>query len=350
MKFSGEFSYEKSFSWLNGTYTGSSGKTELDLLIEVMGDSDFGVTRGWLDLIFCLDSENCEDGDIGIDEIGISIGNTTVLATGSGASIWNDDDDELLTALLGLELSEGDTDQTGGVYVSLTHDLGNGWSVAKAIECIDSCEEGGPGFVGVVSYDNNGITGHVSVLFANDGAIELETIHAGIGAEMDNLTFQAAFAYIAWSGEIQANASIAATLDIVTLAGGFAYSNDASGGGNPDWVASFSAEFDAGDFTIAKAFIFDDDFDWIFAAEVSTDLSDTLSLTVGFQLGDSTYDGGFYSGEADAIAGWNQDDWKVYKELTWTPGGGYEATAKAEFGNTNGNNYFELGGETSLEF
>lgn len=342
MKFSGEFYFEKSFDWLNGSYDGESGWAELSLTIEVLGDSDFGVTRGWLKLFFEEDScEDCWD----IEEIGISIGNATVLATGVGASIWNADQDALLTALLGLELEGGPDTSTAGVYVSVTHDLGNGWSVAKSIECIESC---GPlAFLGVVSYDNEGITGHMSVAFA---AGAFQGLHSGIQAELDNFTVQGAIS-VYDDGEFEVNGSIKATLDIVTLAGGFAYTNHF--GPNPDWVGAFSATFDAGEFTIWKAFLFDDDFDWIFAAEISTSLSDNLALAAGFKLGDHTYDAGFDTGDDHAIADVEgQGDWSVYKKLTWTPGGGYEATAKATLGYDvdSGDTFVDLTGTTKLTF
>ena len=314
MKFSGEFTYEKHFAWYGGGSFESDGYTSLDLLIEVMGDSDFGVTRGWIDLEFCLDTFNCyevlgvqTENQLVIDEIGISIGNTTVLATGTGATIFNKDDDETLNHLLSVELDDyygSVTANTGGVYVSLTHDLGNGWSVAKAVECIDSCfDTSVPSLVGVVSYDNEGITGHLSVAFGTygGGSWGFDALHAGFQAELSAATIQGAF-FFNEGGHWEANASIKATLDIVELAGGFMVA--ATG----NWVAIFSAQVEAGDFTIAKAFRFSEAGYWWFESEVSTDLSDTLSLAVGFEV---------------EAAG----DWELSKTLTWTPGGGYELEA-----------------------
>jgi len=304
MKFSGEFTYEKHFDWFGGGSFDSDGVSELELLIEVMGDSDFGVTRGWIELAFCLDSGNCYNESamsIVINEIGISIGNTTVLATGSGASIFDDGEDETITHLITSELSDGDSySYLAGVYVSLTHDLGNGWSVAKAVECIDSCGQVYPSLVGVVSYDNNGIVGHLSVAFGqyNGTWMGFDVLKGGIEAELDVVTVQGAF-LLTYSGYWEANASIKATLDIVELAGGF-YVNSSS-----DWWAIFSVQFNAGDFTIAKAFGIDESGYWEFESEVSTDLSDTLSLAVNFYLDSDT-------------------DWEISKTLTWTPGGGYE--------------------------
>jgi hypothetical protein len=246
-----------------------------------------------------------------------------VLATGTGASIFDDGEDETLNHLLAEELDDGDDwSYLAGVYVSLTHDLGNGWSVAKALECIDSCGVN-PTLVGVVSYDNDGITGHVSVAFGqyNGSWIGFDVLHAGVEAELDNVTVQGAFLYT-YSGYWEANASIKAALDMVELAGGF-YADD-----NGDWAAIFSVQFDAGDFTIAKAFKLWDDGDWEFEAEVSTDLSDTLSLAVNFYLDNGSY-------------------WDIDKVITWSPGGGYELETDVGF-DSNG----DISAETtvSLEF
>ena len=327
MKFSGEFTFEKHFEWSGGNFY-SDGYTSLDLLIEVMGDSDFGVTRGWLDLEFCLDSENCYDvlgrqsEFLAIDEIGISIGNTTVLATGSGATIWNDGEAETLTHLLTNEVYDAVADQTGGVYVSLTHDLGNGWSVAKAIECIDSC--GAPiAFIGVVSYDNDGVVGHLSVLFSDVGGFGYQALHAGIEAELGNITMQGAFTHV--PGYWEATGSILATLDMVELAGGFEYESSGF------WYAIFSAQFDAGEFTIAKAIRFDSSGDWQFASELSTDLSDNLTFIADFEL--------------DNFGGW-----EVGKELEWAPGGGYEASTRAWFRSDGMGDRFGIDSEVTLEF
>jgi len=326
MKFSGEFIYQKGFYWQFGTFS-TRGYTALELLIEVMGDSDFGVTRGWLDLDFCLDTNLCgeeyglQGGGIGIDEIGISIGNTTVLATGSGATIANWDDDETLTHLLNEDLFDGEGWATGGVYVSVTHDLGNGWSIAKAVECIDSCSIDAVALVGVVSYDNgDGITGHLSVL-SYGPPFNVVVVHGGVTAELDRFALQGAFVWFE-NGDWETDASIKAIFDTVELAGGFTLDNDG------DWFATFSVQVEAGNFTIAKAIEIDDIGFWEFESEIATDLSDTLNLSATFHYASIGI-------------------WSVEKELTWTPGGGYEASASLRY-ESLGN--WLLEGTSSLEF
>ena len=329
MKFSGEFTWEK-FILLGSLFDEFNGSTELSLTTEVLGDSDFGVTRGWLELVFHLNGGQPVANGVAIEEIGISIGNTTVLATGSGASIFNADDDELLIHAIGNATTwelNGALHDSGGVYVSVTHDLGNGWSVAKAIECIDSCTndltnpyDGGPLLVGVVSYDKDGITGHLSVIsYLNPFVVG--TVHAGLQIERDRFAAQGAFRWDVINGW-HANFSAKAILDQFEFAGGL-YFTDTN-----FWQAVFSVQFDAGDFTITKAVAIDEFGFQNYRAEVAVDLSETLTLSADFSTTVTS-------------------SWEVGKELTWKPGGGYEASTRVSY---DYNEEFVIESEVTLEF
>jgi len=341
MKFSGEATWRKEWEWYNGSWDtnyGDDPPMEWAITIEVLGDSDFGVTRFWTVLKWqkdWVDACNLQSSFqcIFVDEAGISIGNTTVLSVGYNISAFNADQDTTLVHLLDHELDDQDDETTGGLVAKLTHDLGNGWSVTKSIECIarqpECAAEGDDGvaFVGVIAYDQDGITGHISVLF-NSGyggsGFEFETLHAGIQAELDNFTIQAAIVWLGDSYDWEGNASIKAALDFVELAAAIYGNSDSF------WEAVFSAQFDAGDFTIKGAFLIDSDSYWKWSKEVSTALTDNLDLTVGFSF------------DSDSA-------WEGFKKVAWDPGGGYTASEKVYFGN-DGNPYWGISSEVGFAF
>jgi len=313
----GDVTWGYDASELEGAGTIYKSEVTAKLNFEATADSSFGPAKAVIKLL--AEDIGNGGGDVNVDEAYVAIGEGTVIMAGHKGSIYNNGDDEPLN-WLGLFNSqavntgvETYTDTGTSNAIQITHDLGNGFSIAGGLENLE--EEGT--LVGVLAYEGDGISAHVS-LEAWDVLEETDdtgywNMHSGISATLDTIKIVAAVAADSnsnWSVLGSAQAS----LDMFTLAG-----------------AVEAAEIDGDTSTGA-------------GASITAEVADGVKLNVGGRWED--YNNGDYvfyeiaAGAEAAIAenltlsgsvGYVEaEDPLTYAwaKLAWAPGGGFTSSVK----------------------
>jgi hypothetical protein len=224
-----------SFDRSGGTWDqdNNDGTTDADLDIDVWlkfvgtSDSSFGPASVTIKLLSedndGITSANGKAWDFIADRAYVSVGDTTILTAGLISSIFKDGDDKPLNYLGLFNSSDVDVGvgfpdplagpDTGGVGIQLGTDLGNGLSLAGAVENLQAGSPAVISAVGTIAYAGEGITAHVS------GAVDqagLWKTHAGFQGTWDPITIVGAIA--ASNGWWNALGSASATFDMFTLA------------------------------------------------------------------------------------------------------------------------------------
>ena len=302
------------YDWSNGVAEILNSEVEAKLNFEATADSSFGPARGTITLVADYIGNN--DADVVIDEAYISIGEGTILMAGHKGSIYNTGDDAPLNWLGLFNAQAVDT----GVKVTtatstsnsiqLTHDLGNGFSLAAGFENL----EGNGLAVGVLAYRGDTVSGHASIdvwdVLHDGGSLGRWDMHAGLTATVDALKVVAAFAS---DSENQWNAlgSAEVTFDMFTIAG--------------------SVEADDSDYTGA-------------GASLTADVSDGVKLNIGSRWADYNSETSYevavgaeaalaedltLSGAVGYVSDGDFTDTLlsyVWARLAWGPGGGFSAS------------------------
>jgi len=285
------------------------------LNFEATADSSFGPAKAVIKLI--SDNAFGEDASVNVDEAYVAIGEGTVIMAGHKGSVFNNGDDAPLN-WLGLFNSEkvdagvaADSLTGTSNAIQITHDLGNGFSVAGGLEQL---ENNGVA-VGVLAYKGDNISAHVSVAAADvlEGTDDDWTLHAGIAATLDSIKLVAAVATDD-EGDWNVLGSAEASFDMFTLAGSVeAQENDYTGAG-----ASITAEVAEG-VKLNVGGRWNDYYDGETAYEVAVgaEASVAENLTLSGAIGYVDEEDGYNS---SLVYGW--------AKLAWAPGGGFTASVK----------------------
>ncbi len=274
-------------------------------------------------------------GNAGIvfDEAYVSIGDTTVIAAGKKGSIAKKGNDEPLNFLALFNSEAVDkgvnwgvaTIGDGGHVIQIVSDLGNGVSVAGALENLNGTTPSTAGTAfGVVSYAGDGIAAHLTVAAGGilDGNVNNWGYHAGFSGTFDAFKLVAAIAgddtgY--WNGL----ASASATFDIFTLAASIEGANTTAG---TDWgfgVSGSAAVTDTVTVNLGGRWYRDaggaggpaDAYQ--IAAQLVAAVTETVTLTGEVGIYDSTL-----VTQADTFYGAGT--------VAWAPGGGFTTSLKGE--------------------
>ncbi len=276
-------------------------------------------------------SDGSANAAIVFDEAYVSIGDTTVIAAGKKGSIAKKGEDEPLN-FLGLFNSEkvdkgvnwgsaagiGD----GGHVIQVVSDLGNGVSVAVALENLNSSVMTAAGTAfGVVSYAGDGIAAHLTVAAAGvlDGTVESWGYHAGFAGTFDMFKLVAAIAGDN-SGYWNGLASASATFDIFTLAASVEAANTAGGMDYGFGVSGSAAVTDTVSVNIGGRWYRDASLAvdaYQIAGQLVAAVTETITLTGEVGLYDSTQ-----NLASDAFYGAGT--------IAWAPGGGFTTSLKGE--------------------
>jgi len=301
------------------------------LNFEATADSSFGPAKAVLKLVADYIDGNGSN-DVTVDEAYVSIGEGTVIMAGHKSSIFNNGDDAPLNWL---GLFNSDAVNTGVAAdsftgtsnaIQITHDLGNGFSIAGGLENLDSHGAA----VGVLAYKGDNVSAHVSVaaddVLEDDGNRGDWTMHAGIAATLDSVKVVAAAAADS-DGHWNVLGSAEATFDMFTIAGSVeAEDNDYTGAG-----ASISAEVSDGvKLNVGgrwNDYYGDTSYEVAVGAEATVAENLTLSGAVGYVNETDGYD-------ASVTYGW--------AKLAWAPGGGFTASVKGTISNVEGDDYSTL--------
>jgi hypothetical protein len=351
LQVSAEFYYE--FHWgdykgalpvLNSGYSGTidwddpdggaaDSDSWIDAYLKVVGTAptDFGPARAVIE-IYQYDYAEAQNG-VGVpdallelDQAYVSIGDVTVLTAGLvESSIFNEDDDDAFGWLPSFISDETDGvawDGGTGTYgyeghaIQLTSRLGNGLSAGVALEDL-----GGEGsLIGVVNYAGDTLTAHVSVLAGQvlDGALDDLALHTGVTATFDAFKLRAALAANN-SGWWNALASAEASLDMFTLAA----TVDATSERELGLVGSAEAQLNE-QFTVKLAARYLDA-DTSLADDQGAELRGRIEYAVAEALTLGAEAGHLWTGAAAPSGTQGITDGLL--DLTWTPGGDFEATA-----------------------
>jgi hypothetical protein len=264
------------------------------------------------------------------DEAYVSIGDTTVIAAGKKGSIAKKGNDEPLN-FLGLFNSEAvdkgvnwgvGTIGDGGHVIQIVSDLGNGVSVAGALENLNgtTASTAGTAF-GVISYAGDGIAAHLTVAAGGilDGAVNNWGYHAGFSGTFDAFKLVAAIAgddtgY--WNGL----ASASATFDIFTLAASVEAANTTGGTDYGFGVSGSAAVTDTVSVNLGGRWYRDASAAvdaYQVAAQLVAAVTETVTLTGEVGIYDTTL-----NTAADTFYGAGT--------VAWAPGGGFTTSLKGE--------------------
>lgn len=268
------------------------------------------------------------------DEAYVSIGDTTVIAAGKKGSIAKKGEDEPLN-FLGLFNSEAvdkgvnwgvSTISDGGHVIQIVSDLGNGVSVAGALENLNGAvgSTAGTAF-GVISYAGDGIAAHLTVGAGGilDGVVNNWGYHAGFAGTFDMFKLVAAIAgddtgY--WNGL----ASASATFDIFTLAASVEAANTTGGTDVGFGVSGSAAVTDTITINLGGRW-YRDASDSIDAYQIAGQLVAAVTETITL-----TGEVGIYE-TSDAVNGpLGSDTFYGAGTVAWAPGGGFTTSLKGE--------------------
>eukprot|EP00003_Mantamonas_plastica_P014491 TRINITY_DN25187_c0_g1_i1.p1 TRINITY_DN25187_c0_g1~~TRINITY_DN25187_c0_g1_i1.p1 ORF type:complete len:422 (-),score=45.91 TRINITY_DN25187_c0_g1_i1:25-1290(-) len=338
LKFSGEVSYEYVYDLSydggpNDATDNSSSDFDWEFTMEATADSDFGPAKA----VVTLTDRQVGPGfdDAVIDEAFVSIGDNTVLTAGKTGSIANEDDAESFGYF---EVGFEDiASSIGGHVIQVSHNVGNGVSIAVGLEHLETAGGGADhgSLVGVVAVDQDWGSAHAT--FVADDVMRnggTQTWSAHLGATFnatDDLKIRGA-ALFENDGTTTTYETLAAaqfTFDMFTLAvaaGADDIDGDDMHDGNTiwsadeDWFVELSGSADVTDgvsLTVAYLWNGEDGNNNIqtFAAEVSADVSDNLTATFGVEHDQIT---------SSLVADYSDTD--ISAELAWAPGGGYDAS------------------------
>lgn len=267
------------------------------------------------------------------DEAYVSIGDTTVIAAGKKGSIAKKGEDEPLN-FLGLFNSEkvdkgvnwGASIGDGGHVIQVVSDLGNGVSVAAALENLNESTaslltRAGTAF-GVISYAGDGIAAHLTVAAAGvlDGTVEAWGYHAGFAGTFDTFKLVAAIAGDN-SGYWNGLASASATFDIFTLAASVEAANTTTGTDYGFGLSGSAAVTDTVTVNLGGRWYHDATAPGVDAYQIAAQLvaavTETVTLTGEVGLYDTTL-----NNDADTFYGAGT--------VAWAPGGGFTTSLKGE--------------------
>lgn len=304
-------------SYLTFTGTSSSDFGPAKAVIELYGYSEAYYENGALD---------SEGKSLELNYAYVSVGDTTVVSAGLQDSIANLDDDEAFGWL-----PTWISDDTGGVAfdndsfgefddqnhsVQIVSDLGNGFKVGAGLEALNA----GGNAIGIVAYKGDNLTGHVTVAAIDvlGGNADKFAVHSGLTATFDIFKARAAFAANNegwWNGLLSGEA----TFDLFSLAA----TVDATS--EREWGAVVSGSANVNDATKLQLALRYLDTD----TNVSNDEGIELRGRVEYQASEAILlaaeIGNVWVG-ANAASG-EQSIFDALIETTWTPGGGFEATA-----------------------
>ncbi|KKC41422.1 hypothetical protein WH87_00210 [Devosia epidermidihirudinis] len=256
----------------------------------------------------------------------VSVGDTTVVSAGLQDSIANLDDDSAFGWL-----SPWIADDIGGVAfdndafgefsdknhsIQILSDLGNGFKVGAGLEALD--ERGN--LVGVVSYSSDALSGHVTLAAIDilDGKVEKFGVHTGLTATFDIFKARAAFAANNegwWNGLLSGEA----TFDLFSLAAAVDATSER------EWGAVVSGSANLNDATKLQLALRYLDTDTSVSNDEGIELRGrveykaTEAIKLAAEVGNVWVGAGAVNGE--------QSIFDALIETTWTPGGGFEATA-----------------------
>jgi len=299
-----------------------SSEVKAKLNFEATADSSFGPAKAVIKLVADYIDGNGSN-DVTVDEAFVSIGEGTVIMAGHKGSVFNNGDDAPLN-WLGLFNSQAvntgvaaDSFTGTSNAIQITHDLGNGFSIAGGLENLDSHGAA----VGVLAYAGDNISAHVSVaaddVLEDDGHQGDWTMHAGLTATLDTVKVVAAVASDS-DGHWNVLGSAEASFDMFTIAG--------------------SVEADDEDYTGA-------------GASITADVSEGVKLNLGGRwndyYGDTTYEVAVgaeaklaedltLSGAVGYVDITTDDDSTLaygWAKLAWAPGGGFTASIKGSVTN-----------------
>jgi len=301
------------------------------LNFEATADSSFGPAKAVIKLVADY-VDGIESNPVNVDEAYVSIGEGTVIMAGHKGSVFNNGDDAPLN-WLGLFNSDAvntGVDTTGDYpgtsnAIQITHDLGNGFSIAGGLEELDANGVA----VGVLAYSGDNISAHASVVaydvLENDGAPGNGgwDLHAGVAATLDSIKLVAALATDSnsnWS----VLGSAEATFDMFSIAGSVeATESEYTGAG-----ASLTAEVSEGvKLNVGgrwNEYYGDTAYEIAVGAEAAVAENLTLSGAIGYVNETDGYD-------STITYGW--------AKLAWAPGGGFTASVKGTVSTSTGENY-----------
>ncbi|MET3925056.1 hypothetical protein [Devosia sp. 2618] len=325
-------SYSTSIDWNAPDGNANDWDSWLDVYLTAVGTSstDFGPAKATI-VLYGYEYNEVQNlvpdpsGEFSVDEAYFSVGDQTVLTAGiRGTSVFNSDDDDAfgwLDSFISYETGGVAFDGGKGKYgteghvIQLTHNLGGGFTTGIALENLD--EDGS--LIGVLNYGSDTLTAHISVLAGGvlDGSLDDLAIHTGVTAIFDAFKLRGAFAATN-DGWWNALASAETTIDMFTLAATIDGTSERELG----LVASASAKLNdsftvklAARYLDADTTVNDDE-----GAEIRArvEYKATEALTLAAEAGH------LWTG-ANAPSG-TQSITDGLLELTWAPGGNFEAT------------------------
>ncbi|KRA43265.1 hypothetical protein [Devosia sp. Root635] len=324
--------YSGTIDWTDSDGAATDWDSWVDAYLKVVGTAptDVGPARAVIE-IYQYDYAEAQNGvgvpdaAIALDQAYIAIGDTTVLTAGLvESSIFNEDDDDAFGWLPSFISDETDGvawDGGTGTYgyeghaIQLTGQLGNGLSAGVALEDLD----GDGSLIGVVNYAGDTLTAHISVLAGQvlDGTFNDLALHSGVTATFDAVKLRAALAANN-SGWWNALASAEARFDMFTLAA----TVDATSARELGLVGSAEARLND-QFTVKLAARYLDA-DTALADDQGAELRGRIEYAVAESLTLAAEAGHLWTGAAAPSGIQGITDGLL--ELTWTPGGDFEAS------------------------
>jgi hypothetical protein len=346
--------------WNSG---GEDSLVDIDVWWKIVASSatDFGPASATIKLLL-EDSNGTGDASPVVDDAYVSIGDQTMLMAGRKSTIFNRGDDDVLSGypgFFGLYYGNlvtpppatsdlGPPDSGAGRYqvimpgqpnfkgsvIQVVSDLGNGVTLSGGLEGIG--QDNGTALVGVVAYQGDGISTHLS------GATNIDTgewiTHAGFKGTWDSLTFTSGLAADStgyWNGTASASVGV----DIFKLAASGEYvhfegpgpAEDLFGAGasisalvSPDVTLNGASRYITNLATSERAVQFE--------AMVDAAVMQTLNLSAAVGVHDSTFEAGVPDDDFPGHSGAFGTVGYARAGAFWRPGGGFTGAATATAG------------------
>jgi hypothetical protein len=349
-------------------FPGGAPGTELDwnstvaawLRFEASADSSFGTAKAVVQVsatqsYTVVDEVMTTSGTLAVflGEAFVSVGDSTVLTAGMTDSIANFDNDEPFNYLglfnadwaggVGMNPVIGPVTYlgTGGTVIQVTSLLNDNFSIAAALENINSGTAASDGTaVGVLAYGGDTIQANVTVLAGGilDGTIEAWGIQAGATVSMDMFQVRGAVAADS-TGYWNVLGSAQAEFDMFTLA----LSGEAAAGAGATIQAGVGGSISA---AVTDGITINLGARWW---DNNTSAANTETGEVNAQLVAAVTETITISGQVGVIAENFTPNSTIYfgGEIAWAPGGGFDASVGAQ---ANSDGAYQLSFNASKDF